>query len=109
MIVEGLIRSGLEDARHFAQDIAIRWLKTNYATFKETGFMHEKYNVESCGIEGGGGEYDPQVIVNRLSSFFINLNSYSDWFFADWFRMVQRGCSFLVRGIRMAARPTHRL
>lgn len=71
MIVEGLARSGLEDARQFAEDIAIRWIKTNYAAFKESGFMHEKYNVESCGKEGGGGEYDPQVRKHVLSLFCI--------------------------------------
>ncbi|KAF9602497.1 hypothetical protein IFM89_028511 [Coptis chinensis] len=61
MIVEGLARSGSEDARSMAEDIAVKWLKTNYAAYKKTGTMHEKYDVESCGAVGGGGEYIPQT------------------------------------------------
>jgi len=44
-----------------AEDIAVRWIRTNYVTYKNTGEMHEKYNVEKCGDYGGGGEYVPQV------------------------------------------------
>ena len=61
MIIEGLARSGLKEARLLAKDIAVRWIRTNYVTFKKTGTMHEKYNVEKCGYFGGGGEYVPQV------------------------------------------------
>ncbi|KAF5180052.1 Trehalase [Thalictrum thalictroides] len=61
MIVEGFARSGLKDARSMAEDIAVKWLKTNYAAYKKTGTMHEKYDVESCGAVGGGGEYIPQT------------------------------------------------
>ncbi|KAK3228083.1 hypothetical protein Dsin_007945 [Dipteronia sinensis] len=60
MIVEGLVRSGSQEARSMAQDIAVRWIRTNYAAYKETGEMHEKYDVEKCGSSGGGGEYKPQ-------------------------------------------------
>lgn len=61
VIVEGLARSSLIEARSMAEDIAIRWIRTNYETYKETGTMHEKYDVEACGKFGGGGEYVPQV------------------------------------------------
>ncbi|KAF5197980.1 Trehalase [Thalictrum thalictroides] len=61
MIVEGLARSGSKDSRCMAEDIAVKWLKTNYAAYKKTGNMHEKYNVEYCGAVGGGGEYIPQT------------------------------------------------
>ncbi|KAK2664312.1 hypothetical protein Ddye_002886 [Dipteronia dyeriana] len=61
MIVEGLVRSGSQEARSMAHDIAVRWIRTNYAAYKETGAMHEKYDVEKCGASGGGGEYKPQT------------------------------------------------
>lgn len=48
-------------ARSVAEDIAIKWIKTNYAAYNTTGAMHEKYDVEACGKIGGGGEYKPQV------------------------------------------------
>ncbi|KAL5552445.1 hypothetical protein UlMin_002621 [Ulmus minor] len=61
MIIEGLAKSGLKEARLIAEDIAVRWIRTNYVTFKKTGTMHEKYNVQKCGYFGGGGEYVPQT------------------------------------------------
>ncbi|PON73594.1 Glycoside hydrolase [Parasponia andersonii] len=61
MIIEGLARSGSKEARSVAEDIAVRWIRTNYVTFKKTGTMHEKYDVERCGHFGGGGEYVPQT------------------------------------------------
>lgn len=72
MIVEGLVNSGSKEARSLAEDIAVRWIRTNYAAYKKTGTMHEKYDVEKCGAFGGGGEYVPQVIINdRLDIFII--------------------------------------
>ncbi|PHT57798.1 putative trehalase [Capsicum baccatum] len=61
IIIEGLSRSGLEEAKALAEDIAVRWLKTNCVTYKKTGSMHEKYDVTECGAYGGGGEYKPQT------------------------------------------------
>ena len=63
MIVEGLGRSESKKARSAAEDIAVRWIRTNYVGYKKTGTMHEKYDVEKCGEFGGGGEYAPQVCL----------------------------------------------
>lgn len=63
MIIEGLAKSGVKEARLMAEDIAVRWIRTNYVCFKKTGNMHEKYDVEKCGSFGGGGEYVPQVLL----------------------------------------------
>lgn len=60
LIAEGLLHSGSE-AKKLAEDIATRWVRTNYAAYKATGAMHEKYDVEACGESGGGGEYKPQT------------------------------------------------
>ncbi|PKH86499.1 hypothetical protein CRG98_049984, partial [Punica granatum] len=61
MIVKGLVRSGSTDAKQMAEDLAVRWIRTNYAAYKQIGQMHEKYNVANCGEFGGGGEYVPQA------------------------------------------------
>ncbi|KAF8028046.1 hypothetical protein BT93_E0839 [Corymbia citriodora subsp. variegata] len=61
MIAEGLARSGSSEARSLAEDIVIRWIRTNYVAYKKTGAMHEKYDVQKCGDFGGGGEYVPQT------------------------------------------------
>ncbi|EXC14447.1 hypothetical protein L484_007814 [Morus notabilis] len=61
MIIEGLVKSGVKEARLLAEEIAVRWIRTNYVCYKKTGNMHEKYNVEKCGYFGGGGEYVPQT------------------------------------------------
>ncbi|KAG9440147.1 hypothetical protein H6P81_020312 [Aristolochia fimbriata] len=61
MIVEGLARSGLTELKLLAEDIATKWIKTNYATYKKTGDMHEKFDVQECGQFGGGGFYKPQT------------------------------------------------
>ncbi|KAH9774996.1 Trehalase [Citrus sinensis] len=37
------------------------WINSNYVAYKETGAMHEKYDVEKCRDIGGGGEYIPQT------------------------------------------------
>ncbi|KAH9705330.1 Trehalase [Citrus sinensis] len=61
MIVEGLAKSGSQEAKSIAQDITMRWINSNYVAYKETGAMHEKYDVEKCGDIGGGGEYIPHT------------------------------------------------
>ncbi|KAI4315561.1 hypothetical protein L6164_028357 [Bauhinia variegata] len=61
MLVEGLVKSGLKEARSLAEEIAVRWITTNYISFKKTGVMHEKFDVGHCGEFGGGGEYVPQT------------------------------------------------
>ncbi|KNA23336.1 hypothetical protein SOVF_025760 [Spinacia oleracea] len=61
IIIESLAKSGSKEAYLMAEDIAIRWIRTNHASYKNTGEMHEKYDVEKCGEYGGGGEYIPQT------------------------------------------------
>lgn len=61
IIIEALLKSGSEEAKSMAKDLAFRWIRTNYVAYKDTGEMHEKYNVKKCGDSGGGGEYVPQT------------------------------------------------
>ncbi|KAH9625820.1 hypothetical protein KSS87_020474 [Heliosperma pusillum] len=61
LIIEALAKTGSKEAWLMAEDLAVRWIRTNYASYKQTGEMHEKYDVEKCGEYGGGGEYIPQT------------------------------------------------
>lgn len=61
LIIEALAKSGSKEAYSMAEDLAVRWIRTNHASFKKTGDMHEKYDVQKCGAYGSGGEYIPQV------------------------------------------------
>ena len=61
MIAEGMVRSGSKEARLLAEEIAVRWIRTNYLVYKKTGVMHEKFDVQHSGQFGGGGFYLPQV------------------------------------------------
>ncbi|KAL0016088.1 hypothetical protein SO802_003157 [Lithocarpus litseifolius] len=71
MIVEGLGRSESKKARSMAEDIAVRWIRTNYVSYKKTGTMHEKYDVDKCGEFGGGGEYVPQERGKAKAALFL--------------------------------------
>ncbi|KAL8150297.1 hypothetical protein V2J09_020105 [Rumex salicifolius] len=80
MIIEGLLsNSGCEEARSMAKDIAFKWLKTNYITFKKTGTMHEKYNVDKCGEFGGGGLYKPQTGFGWTNGVALALLEEFEW------------------------------
>lgn len=73
-----------------AEDIAMKWINTNYAAYKKTGTMHEKYDVEKCGAFGGGGEYVPQV---RIGSYFKFLQSfYAVTLQSRWNQLKVRNC-----------------
>ncbi|CAH8314172.1 unnamed protein product [Eruca vesicaria subsp. sativa] len=61
MIVTGLVRSGLKVAKEIAEEIARRWIRSNYSVYKTSGGIHEKLNVADFGEYGGGGEYEPQT------------------------------------------------
>lgn len=61
MIIEGLHSTRSKAAKNLAEEMAVRWLRTNYATFLATGAMQEKFDVREYGISGGGGEYTDQT------------------------------------------------
>ncbi|GER34638.1 trehalase [Striga asiatica] len=68
MIVHGLMKSESKHAKEVAEDIVVKWIRTNYATYNKTGAMLEKYDVETCGGSGGGGEYVTQLLT--VPSYF---------------------------------------
>lgn len=89
LIAEGLLNSGSTEAKEFAEDIATRWVRTNYAAYKSSGAMHEKYDVEACGKSGGGGEYKPQVWTCMLGRKVKALRLCSQY---------DKACLYLING-----------
>lgn len=59
MLIEGLDK--VDGAEALADTLSDTWLRTNYITWRRTGYMHEKYDVFEPGRFGSGGEYEPQV------------------------------------------------
>lgn len=59
-LVEGLYNTGVKEAMEFAEELASRWLSSNYIGFVDSGKMFEKYNAVVPGEGGGGGEYNVQ-------------------------------------------------
>lgn len=53
----GLKRYGFAQA---AEEGAERWVQANLAVYERSGRLLEKYNVESLGVAGAGGEYPVQ-------------------------------------------------
>ena len=57
MAIEGIRRYGGVEIANRARD---RWLALNRRTYRETGRMMEKYDVEDANRRAGGGEYATQ-------------------------------------------------
>lgn len=76
-IVMGLYWTGSREAMEFADELASRWLGSNYIGYVETGNMYEKYDAITPGQGGGGGEYNVQtgfgwtngVVLEFLNTF----------------------------------------
>lgn len=57
MVVEGLEKTGHPEAQSVAREIAEKWMRNNYLTWKKHEAMYEKYSTAQVGYPGGGGEY----------------------------------------------------
>lgn len=66
MIIEGFSNLGSKEAWTLAEDIAVRWIRTNYAAYNTSGEMYEKYDVEGCGKIGTSGVYKPMVTPQHI-------------------------------------------
>ncbi|KAH8370512.1 hypothetical protein KR093_003838, partial [Drosophila rubida] len=77
ILVEGLDNLGTPAAKALSQRWGHRWVKSNFAAYKETLAMFEKYDAETFGGHGGGGEYGVQkgfgwtngVIIEWLAKY----------------------------------------
>ena len=64
-----------------AYELAKKWIETNYLSWKETGHMYEKYDVNIRGKPGHGGEYGVQVGFGWTNGVVLNfLHRYGDRF-----------------------------
>lgn len=62
MLIEGLRRlPHSSGGPALAAELAQRWVGNCYVAWRETGYMHEKYDATVFGSSGKGGEYEPQV------------------------------------------------
>ena len=61
MVVQGLEKTGLVQAKEMAFQIAERRVRGCYLNFLSKGHMFEKYDATSITKIGGGGEYEVQL------------------------------------------------
>ncbi|CAH1108704.1 unnamed protein product [Psylliodes chrysocephalus] len=61
LIIIGLDKSKDPSAQELGKDLAHKWVNSNIKAFHENKVMFEKYNAESSGHFGGGGEYHIQA------------------------------------------------
>ena len=66
----GLERYGFQEE---ARAGGTRWLEDNVTVFKQHGRLLEKYNVESSGLAGTGGEYEVQDGFGWTNAVFLGL------------------------------------
>jgi alpha,alpha-trehalase len=59
-LIKGLENLNSKKAHEIAKFLAHKWILNNYCTWEKTGHMYEKYDVNSVGSPGHGGEYEVQ-------------------------------------------------
>ena len=75
-----------------AFELAKKWIETNYLSWKETGHMYEKYDVNIRGKPGHGGEYGVQVGFGWTNGVVLQfLQRYGDRLKAPEYH--PRGCA----------------
>ncbi|CAH2987245.1 unnamed protein product [Chilo suppressalis] len=57
IFVTGLANTGQPEAMKYANDIATKWVRSNFEVWKQKTAMLEKYDATIFGGYGGGGEY----------------------------------------------------
>nr|ARD05075.1 trehalase 2 [Antheraea pernyi] len=79
MVVMGLADTGVPEATRYANEMATRWVRSNFEVWKQKTAMLEKYDATILGGFGGGGEYVLQTgfgWTNRV--VMALLNKYGD-------------------------------
>jgi hypothetical protein len=82
MVIDGLRRSESAKLQEYAYEIALKWIRTNYYMYKQSGSMFEKYDALELG-KGSGGEYETPVgfgwtngvVLDLLVTYGARLNS----------------------------------
>ncbi|XP_044752456.1 trehalase-like [Coccinella septempunctata] len=81
ILIFGLRRTQNPRAQTMAEELAKKWLNTNYQAYLKTHHMAEKYDASLVGHSGGGGEYRVQfgfgwtngVVLDILVNFFSDM------------------------------------
>lgn len=80
MLIMGLDGLNNAEAKYLAFKWAQRWVRGNYIAYNETKAMFEKYNAETLGGHGGGGEYEVQTGFGWSNGAVMDLmDKYGDW------------------------------
>ncbi|XP_063835084.1 trehalase isoform X2 [Ostrinia nubilalis] len=61
MFIMGLANTGVPEAMRYADEIAAKWVRSNFEVWKQKSAMLEKYDATIFGGYGGGGEYVVQT------------------------------------------------
>ncbi|XP_023171892.1 trehalase isoform X2 [Drosophila hydei] len=77
IVIEGLDNIGTPEAQKLSKSWGHRWVKSNFAAYRDSRAMFEKYDAEKFGGHGGGGEYGVQkgfgwtngVIIEWLAKY----------------------------------------
>ncbi|XP_055853800.1 trehalase-like isoform X2 [Episyrphus balteatus] len=72
-LVEGLDNLKTPAAMKLAKSWGYRWVQSNFAAYKDSQAMFEKYNCEKFGGHGGGGEYEIQTGFGWTNGIIIDL------------------------------------
>ncbi|KAL2095709.1 hypothetical protein ACEWY4_007857 [Coilia grayii] len=79
MLIQGLADIPLEESKEAAFQLAQKWIKTNWAAYSKYQAMFEKYDVNTGGRPGGGGEYNVQLGFGWTNGVALQLlNRYGD-------------------------------
>ncbi|XP_044766321.1 trehalase-like isoform X2 [Coccinella septempunctata] len=84
MMVMALNNTGDKTAQRLAFEIAEKWIRSNYKSFRSTSAMLEKYDATIAGSSGGGGEYAVQEGFGWTNGVIMDLlDKYSDTIFMN--------------------------
>lgn len=75
ILIEGLNNLGTEAAKSLSSKWSHRWVLSNFAAYRDSRAMFEKYDAERFGGHGGGGEYEVQKGFGWTNGVIIELLS----------------------------------
>ncbi|XP_045488241.1 trehalase isoform X1 [Pieris rapae] len=79
IFVVGLDNTGLPEAKRLANELATKWVRSNFEVWKVKTAMLEKYDATIFGGFGGGGEYVLQTGFGWTNGVVMSLlNRYGD-------------------------------
>lgn len=73
ILVEGLDNLKTPEAVKLSKEWGYRWVLSNFAAYKDSQAMFEKYDAEKFGGHGGGGEYEIQTGFGWTNGVVIDL------------------------------------